>query len=92
MRCGQGVASSPDLVGVGRMGTGGASRLGRAARRTQGIFFDPHIGEDEHKVHLGGAQGEGLPRRLPVRLAGSVFKPNHSWKTHGLDDIWLIFE
>ena len=55
-------------------------------------FFDPHIGEHEHKVHLGGAQGEGLPRRLPVRLAGSVFKPNHNWKTHGLDDIWLIFE
>ena len=55
-------------------------------------FFDPHIGEDEHKVHLGGAQGEGLPRRLPVRLAGTVFKPNHSWITHGLDDIWLIFD
>ena len=38
MRCGQGVAT-PDQVGVGRMGTGGASRLGRAARRTQGIFL-----------------------------------------------------
>ena len=47
-------------------------------------FFDPHIGEHEHKVHLGGAQGEGLPRRLPVWLAGTE---------HGLclHNPWMLF-